>query len=47
MSPSTMRTARSTSTTSSLPVGGTAADEDSDAIPDLMPSSDDEDIGTK
>ena len=45
MSPSTMTAARSTST-SSLPDGGTAADEDSDTMPDLMPSSDDEDLST-
>ena len=45
MSPSTMTAARSTST-SGLPAGGTAVDEDSDTMPDLMPSSDDEDPST-
>ncbi len=39
MSPSKMRTASSTCTTSSLPAGGTAVDEDSDPIPDFVSSS--------
>ena len=45
MSPSKMRKACSTSTSSSLPAGGTAADEDSDSLPDLVTSSFDEDDG--
>ena len=43
MNPRKMRKTCSTSTSSSLPAGGTAADEDSDSLPDLVTSSFDED----